>query len=189
MLLAALCAIAPACATPVAAPDLSRWLAEAPQDRPAVLWLRGDRIVRAIAPLGPGATPQVVRRRADEAAPGGEFTLMGREWGPLGNGFRLERLAADGQATVRRTMLIDEQGRLLDFGQSVPLVQAPQHVLAAALAVGRDVVEATLFAHPGSPPRWECRVVDALGHTHLVTIDLDGRRLATLREVAAVVRV
>lgn len=187
--LLATCTSLAACAGPGRAPALSTWLSEAPEAEPARLWLVDDRVVRAIVPVGPGAVPQAARERVEQAAPGGTMEFHGREWGPFGSGFRVDKRYDDRQVALRRTVLVDGDGRLLDFGQAVPLPQVPRAVLDAVLGFGRDVQACWLFAEPGRDPRWECTVVDRIGRTHVVTTDLDGRVRSTSREVGARLRI
>lgn len=189
LLLPPLCALFVACAGPGRAPALSAWLSEAPEAEPARLWLVDDQVVRAIVPLGPGAVPQAARDRVEQAAPGGTVAFHGREWGPFGSGFRIDKHYDDHQVALQRTVLVSADGRLLDFGQAVPLTQVPRAVLDAALAIGRDVQVCWLFAEPGRDPRWECTVQDRIGRTHVVTIDVDGRVRSTSREVGARLRI
>lgn len=188
-LLLATVALLGACAGPERAPALATWLRDAPEGQTTQLWLVDARIARAVVPLGPGEVPRAARERVEQAAPGGSVTFQGREWGPFGTGFRIDKRYDESQPALLRSALVSAEGMLLDFGQTAPLTQVPRAVLDAALSFGREVRACWLFAEPGREPRWECSVQDGLGRVLVVTIDTNGRVRSTSREVGARLRV
>ncbi len=165
--------------------DLAAIAAESPVDSPARLRLVGDRIAAATIALGPGALPPAVRTSLDAVAPGGELLFQGREWGSRGRGFRIEkRYRGSGDEHVR-SVLIGEDGRVLERAHSVPLAQVPPNVLAAALRTGPHVDEARIVSGPEREEYWSCTVRTRIGRTFVVDVDLDGRTLRATRRVDA----
>jgi hypothetical protein len=176
-------------AGPPVPPDLSRLLAETPEDSPARLWLDGDRVVGVAFALGPGVLPPEVRTAIDAVAPRGDLVFQGSEWGRRGSGYRIEKHYANGAVEHTRSALIATDGTVLERSHSVPLPEVPQDVLGAAMSVGPHVVEARIVSGPHREEYWECTVNDRIGHTHVATISLDGRLLRTVRRVQARVHV
>ena len=166
-------------------PDsFSSLLAEAPEGSQARLWLEGGQIAAAAVPVGPGSLPPAVRTTIDAVAPGGELLFQGREWGPRGEGFRVEKNYREGTAHVR-SALIAPDGSVLERAHSVPIPEVPQHVLATALGKGTRIDEASIVSGPLREEYWSLVVHDRGGRTFVVEIDLDGRLRRTLRRVAA----
>ncbi len=169
----------------IAAPELAALLAEAPDATPPRLWIAGDRIVQATAPLGPGGVPHHVRTAAEAVAPGGELLFQGREWGPRGAGFRVEKRYREGAVEHLRSVLVAADGRVLERAHTVPLVEVPRPVLAAAVQRAPHVEEAWIVSGPEREDYWLCTLRDRIGRTFVTHITLDGRSVAALRRVNA----
>jgi hypothetical protein len=165
------------------APELSRLLADAPSDVPARLWLAGDRIVAAAAPLGPGVMPPAVRTTVDAIAPGGALVFAGREWGPRGDGFRVDKRYAE--PDHQRSVLVALDGAVLERAHTVPLPDVPQHVLATALRTGPHVDEAWIVSGPETEEHWTFVVRDRGGRTFAVRVGLAGEPRGRLRRTSA----
>lgn len=176
-----------ACATRNGVPKgFAALLADSPETSPARLWLDGDTIVGAAVALGPGALPAAVRLSLDAVAPRGELVFQGREWGPRGEGFRIDKhYRIDGEEHDR-SALIAADGTVLERSHSVPVPKAPQDVLAAAMQFGTQIVEVHIVSGPEHEEYWHCVVQDRLGHTFVATVDLDARLLGGVRRVQAV---
>jgi len=185
------CAMAlAACAAAPISPALAHLLAEAPEDSTARLWIEGDHLVGAAVGLGPGSLPAAVRTTIDAVAPRGEMRFQGREWGPRGTGYRIDKYYAaevipGGAHEHTRSALVAPNGDVLERSHSVPLAKAPGSVLAAALQVGPHVEEVRIVSGPLREEYWECTVRDRIGRTFVATIGLDGRLLRTVRRVPA----
>jgi len=129
--------------------------------------------------------PPEVRTTLDAIAPGGELLFQGREWGPRGRGFRIEkRYRGNGEEHVR-SVLIGEDGSVLERAHSVPLTQVPPNVLGAALRTGPHVDEARIVSGPEREEYWSCTIRTRIGRTFVVDVDLDGRVLRTTRRIDA----
>ncbi len=162
-------------------------LATAPEDLPARLHIDGDRIVSAAAAVGPGGIPTAVRATADGIAPGGEVVFEGREWGPYGACFRIEKRYVDGPLHSFRSVLIAASGDVLERSHTVPIQQVPPAVLGAALTLGRDVQRCEIVSDSSAERLWRATIVDGGGRTMLASIGLDGRLLDAHRLVHAVI--
>jgi len=160
--------------------------AEAPEDEPVRLCIDGERIVSAAASLGPGGLPHDVRVAADAIAPGGRTVFMGREWGPRGSGWRIEKAYHDGKQEHFRSMLLGSDGSVLERSHSLPLLEVPQQVLLAARAEARsDVQRVDIVSGPATEEGYRVTVADRAGRTLLVECDLQGRAAVTWRIVTA----
>jgi hypothetical protein len=184
------CIALAACATPgPVPPSLAELLTASPEQRPARLWLLGNRIVAAAVDLGPGALPAAVRTSLEAVAPRGEVLFQGREWGPRGTGFRIDKLYRLETATHTRSALIASDGTILERSHSVPIAETPQDVLAAAMQIGPKVEDAQIVSGREREEAWRCTVTDRLGHRFVVTIGLDGQLLGATRRITAQVEV
>lgn len=176
----------PACTTAAALPaDFEEFVRQAPADAPARLWLAGDRIVAAAVAVGPGALPRAVRTTLDAVAPGGELVWQGREWGPRGEGFRIDKRYREGTAEHVRSALIAQDGSVLERCHSLPLAEVPPNVLGKALETGSHVEEARIVSGPEREEYWSCTVTSRIGRTFVVEIDLDGKPRRSVRRVDA----
>lgn len=175
-----------ACAAPAPLPHaFVRLLAETPEDQPARLTVAGDTVVAAAVATGPGSLPPAVRTTLSAVAPGGELVFQGREWGPRGTGFRIDKHYREGAVEHSRSALIAQDGAVLERAHTVPLADVPHAVLATALQAGPHVQQAWIVSGPRVEECWRCVVRDRLGHTHVVTVGLDGAHLGTVRRVTA----
>jgi hypothetical protein len=165
------------------ATSLSRLLAEAPHDTPARLWLAGDRIVAAAAPLGPGSLPPAVRTSLDAVAPAGTTTFVGREWGHRGDGFRIEKHYSEPDHS--RSALIAADGSVLERAHTLPLAEVPQNVLATALRTGPTIEAAWMVSGPVAEEYWSFVVRDRSGRVFAVRVGLGGEPLGRLRRLGA----
>jgi hypothetical protein len=167
-------------------PGFAALAAEAPEDEPARLYVDGDRIASAAASLGPGGLPHEVRIAADAIAPGGRTVFTGREWGPRGSGWRIEKAYQDGKQEHFRSMLLGSDGSVLERSHSLPLSEVPQQVLLAAQAPARsDVQRVDIVSGPTAEEGYRVTVADRAGRTYLVACDLQGRSPVTWRVLMA----
>lgn len=166
-----------------ASTSLARLLAESPPGAAARLWLSGDRIVAAAAPLGPGSLPPAVRTSLDAVAPGGATTFVGREWGARGDGFRIEKHYTE--PAHSRSALLAADGAVLERAHTVPLAEVPQNVLATALRTGPTIDEAWIVSGPVAEELWHFVVRDRGGRVFTVRVGLGGEPLGRLRRTTA----
>jgi hypothetical protein len=176
-----------ACSTVGPVPtELATLLTEAPAHMPARLWLDGSRLVGAAVPVGPGELPADARRMADAVQPRGELVFQGREWGPRGEGFRIDKHYAGGEGPEHsRSLLVSADGRVLERDHTVPIPDVPQHVLATALQLGSHIDEARIVSGPEVEEYWAVLVRDRSGRVFVVEVTLDGRILRSRRRVEA----
>lgn len=175
-----------ACAAPGhVPPTLAQFLATAPEQRPARLWVDGNRIVAAAVDLGPGALPAAVRTSLGAIEQRGEVTFEGREWGPRGIGFRIDKQYQSEATLHKLSALIAEDGTTLERCHSWPIAKTPQNVLATAMQIGTQIDEVQIVSGRELEEAWRCLVTDRLGHRYMVTIGLDGTLLQSARRVAA----
>ena len=173
-----------ACATDARLPaDLAARFAEAPADASGRLWLEGDRIAAAAIAVGPGALPPAVRTTIDAVAPRGELVFQGREWSSRGEGFRIEKRYRENGNEHTRSVLVADDGRVLERSHSVPIAEVPQDVLAVALQRGHQVDEARIVSGAEREEHWSCTVTNRMGWSFVVDIGLDRALLRTRRRV------
>jgi hypothetical protein len=169
-----------ACAARSAVPTaLAAELAESPPAAEARLWLAGDRIVAAAIPLGPGWLTPTVQTTLRAVAPDGETTFTAREYGPRGTGLRIEKHYTE--PAHDRSVLIGEDGAVLERAHTWPIPEVPQDVLATALRTGPKITTAWIVSGPTAEEYWDLVVQDRDGQTIVVRIGLDGRELARSR--------
>lgn len=166
-------------------PALDALLAEAPAGTEARLWLAGDRVVAVAVPAGPGVLPAEVRRMADAVLPRGELVFQGREWGPRGFGFRVDKRYRDEGPEHGRSVLLDGDGAVLERDHTVAIAEVPHHVLATAMQVGNRVDEARIVSGPEREEHWSVLVQDRSGRAFVVEITLDGGFLRARRRTQA----
>lgn len=168
------------CVAPSAVPStLAADLAEAPPDAETRLWLAGDRVVAVAVPLGPGWMTPAVRTTLQAVAPDGETTFAAREHGPRGTGIRVEKRYQEPRHD--RSVLIAEDGTVLERAHTVPVPDVAQDVLATALRTGPKVTTAWIVSGPQAEEYWDLVVQDRDGQTIALRIGLDGRELARSR--------
>ena len=182
-LFALLSAVAACRGGPAVPPRLAEELGQAPPYTEARLWLAGDRVVGATAPLGPGTLPPAVRTTLLAVAPDGETTFTGREWGPRGEGFRIDKAYAE--PTHRRSVLIAADGAVLERAHTVPIGDVPADVLAVGAGIAPRLEEAWIVSGPEREEHWTLVMRERAGETIVVQVGLDGVRLRVQRRVAA----
>jgi len=177
-----------ACATTSPLPaDLGVQLAESPTEPTSRLWIDGDRIVAVAIAVGPGALPPAVRTTIDAVAPRGELLFQGREQGPRGDGFRIEKRYRENASEHVRSALIAADGAVLERSHSVPIAEAPPNVLAVAMERGHRVDEVRIVSGPEREEFWSCTVTNRIGAVYVVDVGLDGKLLHTRRRAAVCV--
>src|SRR5262245_50595143 len=175
-----------ACSTAAPVPEsLQTLLGESPEGNPARLSIGGNRIVAAAVAMGPGSLPKAARTSIEAIAPLGELLFAGREWGPRGAGFRVEKRYREGPKEHVRSVLVDADGRVLEREHSVAIAEVPQHVLAAAMRVGPTIEEARIVSGPEREEHWSVSVRDRLGRTFVARVSLGGALLDSVRRVSA----
>jgi hypothetical protein len=162
--------------------DLGERLAAAPAGTSARLWLRQDRIVSASVPTGGRGLPLPVRTAIEAVLPDGETTFVGEEWGPFGEGFRIDKRYGEPEPH-ERTALIARDGRVLQRAHTVPLRKVPEHVLAAAIVVAPLAAAAWIVSGPEHEEHWTIVVRTRSGEEHAVDVSLDGRRHRSRRRL------
>jgi hypothetical protein len=179
-----LCLGLAACATaPSPTTTLAARLHDAPAGSAARLWLAGDRVVAAAVPVGPGSMPLAVRTTLQAVLPGGTQTFAGREHGPRGQGFRVDKSYPEPEHA--RTALVADDGAVLERAHTVPIAEVPQNVLATALRTGPAVDEAWIVSGPTTEEFWSFVLHDRAGRTFVVKVGLDGAPLGRMRRSAA----
>ena len=176
---------AAACAGGVPPADVLQDLDRVEQGASARLWLDGAQIVGAAVPVDLREVPLAVRTTFDAIAPGGEVTFVGRETGPRGAGYRLEKRYVDGAAEHSRSVLVDAAGAVLERAHTVAVRDVPQHVLVSALRSGSSIDEAAIVSGPEHEEHWALIVSDRDGRRSVVHTALDGRELRRHRRIAA----
>ena len=175
-----------ACSTAAPVPDsLQTLLGESPDGNSARLSIGGNRITAAAVAVGNASLPKAARKSIDAIAPEGELLFAGREWGPRGAGFRVEKRYREGAKEHVRSVLVDADGRVLERAHSVPIAEVPQHVLVAAMLVGATIDEARIVSGPEREEYWSVSVRDRLGRTFVARVSLDGSLLDSVRRVSA----
>lgn len=159
--------------------------AEAPEDIPVRLSLTGDAVTGAAAPLGPGGLPAPVRTAAEAIVPGGTVVFSGREWGPLGDGYRIEKRYREDGGESFRSVLMDAEGRVLERTHSVSMAKVPPVIARMAMTIGRDLRRCEIVSDSAREIAWRAIVGDGLGRTHIVTLDLSGNVVESHRLVRA----
>lgn len=158
-------------------PGFAENLAEAPEGRPVRFRSRGDALVAVAVPAVEHVLPPGLRRVVAGLVPGGRTVWFGREWGPLGHGFRLEKRYGDGGSDGDfRTVLVTPDGTVLERTHSLAIGNAPQDVLRAAMTGGRMQVERVEVVQRGEGEEgYRVRTRNALGRTFVVAVDLRAR--------------
>lgn len=164
----------------------SAMLADAIAGARTRLTISGDQVVSVVTPIDLRALPAAARAACEAEAPGGVVTFCGSERGLQGRGYRVEKRLSE-PSPHERSMLVTEDGRILERRRTLPLTSAPEPVLATALAYGSFVDRVEIVAGPGRDERWVVIVKDREGETFAVEVELDGRlRRARRRTVGRV---
>lgn len=177
--------LAAACAAPRLPPGFAEAAEAAPSEVPVRVWIEGDRLVGAAVPVGPGGLPAAVRHAVDAIAPGGEQLFAGREWGPWGEGFRIEKRYVEPGQESFRSLLLTADGQVLERSHSVPLAQIPNEILLAAMSIGRDLLRCEIVSGPAAEQFWRATLRDRIGRDRMAIVSLDGRIESTARVLPA----
>lgn len=165
------------CAAPGAATDL---LDDAEPNQVVRLGLRGDRVISTAVPIDYRTIPLLARTTCDAIAPDGELEFCGREQGPRGEGFRIEKGYQE-PFPHTRSALVDEHGTVMERSHTLPIATVPQHILAAALAGGTTIDSVAIVSGPVAEEFFRIVTRDRRGRQFVVTVDLEGRQLGKLR--------
>lgn len=159
--------------------------AEAPQGTAVRIVTDRDELVGVAVPVGPGGLPAHVRMRVDAIQPGGDAVFEGREWGPRGDGFRVDKRYREGSEEHWRSVLVSAQGEVLERSHSLPLPEVPQAVLLSAMRDGRrDVTRIDIVSGGFREELYRLWTVDRIGREYVVECDLDGDLLGVWRQLA-----
>lgn len=162
---------------------------EAPANEPVRLFVENGEITSLSVPLPRGGVPLEARRVADLVFPGGTIVFEGREWGPLGNGYRIEKYYPD-VVSERRSLLVAAGGEILEQTHSLPVAEAPQDVLLAAAADYRRDLDRIDVVHSGDDREYfRVHATDTMGRGYLVECAPDGGDLRVARILQAEVAV
>jgi hypothetical protein len=175
--------LAAACATSAVPASFADEVLAAPGDGEPRLLLNGNSIVAATAPLPTRDLPRAVAVMLDAIAPDGQRTFTGREWGPRGEGYRIDCSYTDPPHV--RSMLLTPDGRVLERSHTVPIADVPQHILATGLRTASLIDEAAIVSGPEREEYWTLMVRDRSGRRFAVRIDLAGHQLSSWRRLAA----
>ncbi len=165
--------------------DFVRAAATAPEDMPARIEANADGIVAAAAAIGPGGLPSAAKTAMDAIAPGGVTLFLGREWGPWGQGYRVEKRYDDGPDASYRSALVAGDGSVLQRSHSVPIAKTPAAALGAAMPFGRDIRRCEIVSDAETEREWRITTKDGGGRTLRVRVGLDGRRIDVHRVLGA----
>ncbi|HEU4418326.1 MAG TPA: hypothetical protein VFT55_05265 [Planctomycetota bacterium] len=175
-----------ACSAAAPVPEsLQSLLGDSPDGNGARLSIGGNRIVAAAVAIGNASLPKAARTAIEAIAPQGELLFLGREWGPRGAGFRVEKRYREGAKEHVRSVLVDADGRVLEREHSVAIAEVPQHVLVAAMRAGPVIDEARIVSGPEREEFWSVSVRDRLGRTFVARVSLEGTLLDSVRRVSA----
>lgn len=183
--LAATLALAACAGTPILPADLAHRLAEAPGDHAARLELLGSDVRRFVLPLQPVELPPAARTGVEAVAPRGELQFVGREWGPRGEGYRVDKRYDVEGVEHTRSVLVESQGRVLERSHSVPIAEVPAAVLTTAARFGFAVERIEIVAGATREEYWQCLVADRSGRRFVVRTELDGTLRECLRRLPA----
>ena len=162
------------------APESAHLLAEAEPNQVVRLSLVGDRVVQTSVPVDFGILPALARTTCEAIAPGGVMTFCGREKGPRGEGFRLEKIYEQPFAHMR-SVLADAKGNVMERSHTLPLIKVPQQVLGAALSSGTTVESAEIVSGPLREEFWRIVTQDRRGRVFVVMVHLDGTLISEQR--------
>jgi len=166
-----------ACSTP---PVATGWLAEAEPNQIARMTLSGDQIVSLAVPVDLRSLPAAVHATCDTIAPPGRELFCGREQGPRGSGYRVERAYSE-PFEHQRSLLVNFDGEVLERSHTLPLGKVPQHVLAVALNNATTITSAEIVSGPVREEYWRLVAKDRRGRASLIIVDLEGNELSRFR--------
>lgn len=157
-------------------PSLGELLRDAVVGEHARLTVEGDQVVAFATPFDYRALPAAARKTCDTVAPEGALLYCASERGPRGAGFRVEKRYQE-PVPHERSLLVDAAGRVLERSHTLPVSDAPQHVLGTALGCGPFVERVEIVSGPVREEFWRVLVKDRRGRVFTATIDLGGELL------------
>jgi hypothetical protein len=176
--LLALAAALAACRTAAVLPeDLTERLAACPEGSPARLHLDPGGALALVLPIQPVELPPAARTGVESAAPRGTTTFVGREWGPRGQGYRVDKHYDVEGVEHTRSVLVDNQGQVLERVHSVPIAEVPEAVITTAARFGHAIERVEIVAGTAHVEHWRCLVTDRSGRHFVVRTGLDGTLL------------
>ncbi len=155
-------------------PGLQDLLANAAPDGACRLQVEGDRIVQAAIPLAPHDLPPEVRISADAIAPGGSRTFAGRELRPRGAYYRIEVRYEDRAEETFRSMLLDDNGDVIERTHGVSIARVPVDILTAAMTRARRLERCEIVSNTETEIGWRITARDDAGRRLLLELDLQG---------------
>jgi hypothetical protein len=177
-------------ASPSTAGSFAALAQDAPSDQPLLLTFAGDAVASVAVPLGPGALDARLRAAVDAIEPGGRTVLVAREWGPRGDGYRIEKRYGDGLAEQFRSLLLSADAIVLERSHSVSVNETPPAVLTAATAATRRaVLRIDIVSGPSTEEYFRLLLRDGGGRRFAVECTPSGAVLATRRLLDAQVQV
>jgi hypothetical protein len=163
---------------------------DAPSDQPLLLTFAGDAVASVTVPLGPGALDARLRAAVDAIEPGGRTVRVAREWGPRGDGYRIEKRYGDGLAEQFRSLLLSADAVVLERSHTVSVNETPPAVLTAATAsTRRSVLRIDIVSGPSTEEYFRVLLRDGGGRRFAVDCSPSGAVLATRRLLDAEVLV
>lgn len=178
------------CATSPPAGSFAALAQDAPSDQPLQLTFAGDAVASVAVPLGPGGLDARLRAAVDAIEPGGHTVLMAREWGPRGDGYRIEKRYGEGVAEQFRSVLLSADARVLERSHTLSVSETPPAVLVAATAATRrTVLRIDIVSGPTKEEYFRLLLRDGGGRRFAVDCTPDGAVLATRRLLDAQVLV
>ncbi|MCC6672258.1 MAG: hypothetical protein IT458_14445 [Planctomycetes bacterium] len=180
-----------ACAGLGSVPEAAaRAMQRAPVGRfPRILLVEG-RVASLAVPVAASALPPAVAHVEEALLPGGELTFLAREWHERGTGWRVEKRLAGRGGDELRSLLLADDGAVLERSHEVQLKTAPAKVLETALAEapGQAQRVEVLQGDPGE--EWfRVTIRTPEGDRRHVECWPDGRLLRSGRVVAAEITV
>ena len=163
------------CASP-GTPSLGELLADSAIGSSARITVDGDQVIAFATPADYRAMPPEARKTCDTVAPAGTLLFCGVERGPRGEGFRVDK-RYEQPIRHERSLLVDDQGKVLERSHTLPVSETPQHVLATALRHGPFVERVEIVSGPVREEHWHVLIRDRQGRVFCATIDLDGELL------------
>lgn len=150
------------------------------------LSVSGNQVVSVATPIDVRGLPADVRTTLEAIAPAGVLEFCGEEWGPRGEGYRIEKSYLE-PTPHHRSLLVAVDGAVLERSHTLPLPRVPQHVLATGLGKGSSIDSAEIVSGPVREEFWRLIVKDRSGRTFVVKVALDGTELETQRRSQSVV--
>lgn len=157
------------CASPPFGPQFTERLFDSPGDGVCRITIRDGHPISYSAPVRAQDLPPRVKRTMDELHEGGRTVYLGREWGPDGPGYRVEELVRVDNKEELRSLLVDDEGRVIGRSYEISPTDVPQSLLQHVARAGfdRSAVRSTSFVLGPAGDR---------GHYRLLLEDREGRQ-------------